>query len=156
MNPITTAAAAVLIAAVAAGAGYGKGYFAGKATVQQAWDRQVAEQQAEYAKAQEEARAKEQAMQAAADKLRQEKDREIRDLNARATALANSVQQRPDRATQGGTVSGTAGSGQARSRCTGAELPREDAAFLAREAARADSLRASLNQCLAQYEALKH
>lgn len=122
--------------------------------------RELAELKADIAesarKAEEEARAREQAMQADADKLRQEKDREIRDLNARAAALADSLRQRPNRATQGGGVPGAAGARQAGPGCSGSTLPREDAEFLAGEAARADGLRAALRQCLDQYEALKH
>ena len=153
MNPWVILGFVIAIGA-AAGGGYYTGREDGKAVVQQAWDKEKAEQYAEYAKGQELARQKEQDLQASADKLRREKDAEIRNINARATALANSLRERPQRSTEADSSANTAGAGQAGPRCTGAELPREDAEFLAGEASRADSLRAALQQCVAQYEAV--
>jgi len=144
----------VLAVGVAAGGGYYKGNTAGKAVIQQLWDKEKAEQYAEYAKGQEEARQKEQQLQAQADRLRRDKDAEIRNINARATALSNSLRDRNSRSTETDSTASNTSTGQARSRCTGAELSREDAEFLAGEASRADSLRAALNQCFAQYESL--
>jgi hypothetical protein len=77
----------VLAVGAAAGGGYYKGNSAGKAEVQQAWDKEKAEQYAAYAKGQEEARKREQDMQEAADRLRREKDRETRELTARKAAV---------------------------------------------------------------------
>lgn len=140
----------------AAGAGYYQGNEAGQAKVQQAWDKERAAQEAAYAQAQAAAREKEQQLQTSADRIRQEKDREIRNLNARATALSNSLRDRPERpAAVASTVPGTASTGPAVAVCTGAELPRPDAEFLAGEAARADEIRAALKQCYAQYESLR-
>ena len=144
MNPWLLLGALVAVIA-AGGAGYYKGDRHGRAEVQQAWDKA-------YAKAQEEARAKEQAMQEDADRLRQEKDNEIRSINARAAALTDSLRKRAFRPS---TVSGTAQAGPSSTSCTGTGLSREDAEFLAGEAARADSLRAALAQCVSQYRALK-
>jgi hypothetical protein len=146
----------VLAVAAAGGAGLYKGHDLGMAEVQQKWDRERAAQEAEHAAAQAAAREKEQALQANADQLRKEKDREIRDLSARTAALTNSLRDRAARPTaEAGAVSSTAGAGCAPASCTGAGLSREDAEFLAREAARADELRASLKQCIAQYQAIK-
>ena len=145
----------VLAVILAAGGGYVRGHSAGEAEVQQQWDKEKTALAEEHAKAQTAAREKEQELQAAADKLRQEKDREIREVNARAAALANSVRNRPERAAPAGGTAQTAGAGPGGARCTGAELPREDAAFLAGEAARADQLRAALAQCYAQYEKVR-
>ena len=140
----------------AAGAGYYQGNEAGQAKVQQAWDKERAAQEAEYAAAQTAAREKEQALQANADQLRQEKDREIRNLNARATALANSLRDRPERPTaEASAVSSTANAGPASAGCTGEKLYRTDGEFLAREAARGDELRILLKQCRDQYETLR-
>ena len=151
MNPWVILGFVIAIGA-AAGGGYYTGKEDGKALIQQAWDKEKAEQYAEYAKGQELARQKEQALQAAADKLRKEKDAEIRNINARATALANSLRDRPQRATQTDSSASATGNGQGGPGCTGAVLPREDAEFLAGEASRADQLRAALRQCLTQYE----
>ena len=146
----------VLAVSGAFSAGYWRGDSAGQATVQQQWDQERAKQEAEYAAAQAAAREKEQELQRSADLLRKEKDREIRDLNARAAALTNSVRDRKERAAAAsGAVPGAAGAGGSAASCTGAGLPREDAQFLAGEAARADELRISLKQCLAQYQAMK-
>ena len=145
----------VLAIAGAAGGGYYKGNSAGQAEVQQAWDKEKAEQYAAYAKGQEEARQREQEMQQAADKLRREKDAEIRNINARATALTNSLRDRSERPAENGSVSGTATNGPAAAGCTGEKLYRPDGEFLAREAARADELRILLKQCRDQYETLR-
>ena len=146
----------VLAVAAAGGAGLYQGHELGVAEVQQKWDKERAAQLAEHAAAQAAAREKEQELQASADLLRKDKDREIRDLNARTAALTNSLRDRPSRpTTETSTVSSTASAGCAPSSCTGAGLSREDAQFLAGEAARADGLRASLKQCHAQYQAIR-
>ena len=136
----------------AAGAGYYQGNEAGQAKVQQAWDKERAAQEAEYAAAQTAAREKEQALQANADQLRQEKDREIRNLNARATALANSLRDRAERPSKDGAVSGTARSCAGAS---GAELAKGDGEFLAGYSADAARLQAALDQCVKQYNAVR-
>lgn len=151
MNPWVILAF-VLAVGAAAGGGYYQGNTAGKAVVQQAWDKEKAEQYAAYAKGQEEARKKEQELQAAADKLRREKDAEIKNINARATALANSLRDRPERPAQTDTLSSVARS------CSGAsgkELARSDGEFLAGYAADAARLQAALDQCIKQYNAAK-
>lgn len=146
----------VLAVAAAGGAGLYKGHDLGMAEVQQKWDRERAAQEAEYAAAQAAAREKEQALQAGADQIRKDKDREIRDLNARAAALTNSLRERPARTTtEASALPSSASAGCAPASCTGAGLSREDAQFLAGEAARADELRASLKQCLTQYESVR-
>ena len=106
----------VLAVGVAGAGGLYQGHKLGKAEVQQAWDKEKAEQLAEYAKAQDEARAKEQALQANADKLRKEKDAEIRNINARATALSNSLQQRQTRS-EAGSLSSSSGARSALKQC---------------------------------------
>lgn len=143
----------VLAVGAAAGGGYYKGNSAGKAEVQAEWAKEKAEQYAEYAKGQEAARAREQEMQAAADKLRREKDAEIKNINARATALSNSLRDRKERPAEGSGMSASAGTGSRG--CTGKELYREDGEFLVRIAREADELRTALKQCYAQYEAVR-
>jgi hypothetical protein len=152
MNLVTQVAVGIVIASVAGMAGYGKGYGAGKANVQQKWDKEKAAQMAEYAAAQQAAREKEQKLQANADNLRKEKDREIRDLNARSIALSNSLRDRQSRS-EAGAMSQTAGTGNAQ--CDGRKLPREDAEFLIGEARAADEIRVALSQCAAQYNSAR-
>ena len=151
MNPYFLLGSLVAVIA-AAGAGYFQGSEHGQAKIQNLWDKEKAAQYAEYAKAQEEARKKEQELQANADRLRQEKDREIKNLNARATALTNSLQHRPTRTSEAGSVSD---SSKSCSGASGKELARGDAEFLVRYAAEAARLQADLNQCIRQYEALR-
>lgn len=151
MNPWFISGSLIAII-LAAGAGYFQGSEHGKASVQALWDKEKAAQYAEYAKAQEEARKKEQELQANADRLRQEKDREIKNLNARATALTNSLQQRPTRTSETGSMSDPS---KSCSGVSGKELARGDAEFLVRYAAEAARLQADLNQCVRQYEALR-
>lgn len=143
----------VLTIGAVAGGGYYSGKESGRAEVQQAWDKEKAEQYAAYAKGQEEARQREQQLQATADKLRQEKDRETRDLAARNTALANSLRDRQARPTETSAVSNapSVGSGS----CTGKQLYREDGEFLVRLSREADDLRIALKQCYAQYDAVR-
>jgi hypothetical protein len=152
MNPWVILGMVVAFGLAATG-GYYQGNQAGKATVQQAWDKEKAEQYAQYAKAMEESVEKQQQLQMGADRLRQEKDREIRDITARNTALANSLQQRQTRPAETNTVSSAASAGS--SGCTGKELYREDSQFLVRLAAEADELRVALKQCYAQYDAAR-
>lgn len=152
MNIFTQVAIGIVIASVAGMAGYGKGYVAGKANVQQKWDKEKAVQMAEYAAAQQAAREKEQQLQSNADNLRKEKDREIRDLNARSIALSNSLRDRQSRS-EASAVSKAAGTGV--SQCDGSKLSREDAEFLVGEANAADQVRLALSQCIAQYKAAR-
>ena len=152
MNPWFISGSLIAII-LAAGAGYFQGSEHGQAKIQNLWDKEKAAQYAEYAKAQEEARNKEQELQANADRLRQEKDREIRDLNARATALNNSLQQRQTRSSETRSLSNASGAGSGG--CTGKELYREDGEFLIRLSREADELTIALKQCYRQYEALR-
>jgi hypothetical protein len=152
MNPYFIAGS-VLAVVFAYGAGHWQGDDAGQAKVQAKWDKEKAKQMAEYAENMRLAREKEQALQQGADHLREEKDREIRNINARATALANSLRDRPDRpTTEGSAVSGSSG---ACSAATGAQLAKGDAEFLAGYSADAASLKAALDQCVKQYESLR-
>ena len=153
MNLLYTGAAVVLVAAFAGGAGYFKGASAGRAEIQQAWDQEKAKLAEEHAKAVAAAREKEQQLQAQADHLRQEKDDEIRSINARAASLADSLRKRPERTAQASAVSSTASARP--SGCTARELFREDAEVAVRLAREADELKAALTQCYAQYEALR-
>lgn len=152
MNPYFIAGSVVAVV-LAYGIGHWQGDDAGQAKVQAKWDRERAEQMAAFAEAQRQAREKEQALQQGADNLRMEKEREIRNINARATALANSLRERPDRPSpESGAVSGTA---CACSGASGAQLARGDGEFLARYSADAARLAASLDQCIKQYETLR-
>jgi hypothetical protein len=141
----------IAIAAVALAAFSGGWYVNGVR-----WENTVLELKDTQAKllasANEAARAREQDLQATADKLKETKDAQIRTINARLAATLVELRNRPARpaaipdTTQAAVAQPPATGG------TGAFLYREDAEFLAREAARADEIRAALQQCTAQYE----
>ncbi len=147
---IGIAFAVVVLAGIS---GYTKGYQNGKGVVQQAWDKEKRERAEEYAQSLQKALQRQQEMQASADKLRQEKDRETRDLVARNTALANSLRNRPERPTQTSAVSNPSGAGS--SACTARELYREDSEVVVRIAREADEIRVALKQCYAQYDQVR-
>jgi alkanesulfonate monooxygenase SsuD/methylene tetrahydromethanopterin reductase-like flavin-dependent oxidoreductase (luciferase family) len=151
MNPYLILGVVFAVGVAGAGGLY-QGHKLGKAEVQQQWDKEKAEQLAAYAKAQEEARAKEQALQAQADQLRKESYEQIKDINARSDKLINSLRQRPERSTQTSSVSNTA---ESCSGASGKELASRDAIFLAGYSADAARLQAALDTCIKQYEALR-
>jgi len=148
MNPYFIAGS-VLAVVCAYGAGHWQGDEAGQAKVQAQWDKEKAKLAEEYAANVALMREKEQVMQGNADKLREDKNRELREANARNTALLNSLQHRSNRPESSG-VSTTASNGK--DGCTGKELYREDGAVLIGIAIEADELRISLKQCYSQYE----
>jgi hypothetical protein len=153
MNPYLIIGVIIAIGA-AAGGGYYKGNTDGRMAIQSQWDAERIKQQEAYARALQEAAERQQALQVGADKLRQEKDRETRELAARNTALTNSLRDRPERPTaQGGTLSGASGTGS--SGCTPRELYRQDSEVVVRLAGEADEIRIALKQCYAQYETLR-
>ena len=153
MNPYLIIGVIIAIGA-AAGGGYYKGNTDGRMAIQSQWDAERIKQQEAYARALQEAAERQQALQVGADKLRQEKDRETRELAARNTALTNSLRDRPERPTaQGGTLSGASGVGP--SGCTPRELYRQDSEMVVRLAGEADEIRIALKQCYAQYETLR-
>ena len=82
--------------------------------------------------------------QAATDKIRTQKDAQINSINAQLVDAVSELRKRPSRAQT--PSNGSCG--------TGATLSAEDAEFLIREAARADKVRAGLDACYKQYDAL--
>ena len=68
--------------------------------------------------------------------------------------LLDSLRERPARADRT-DVPGAATAGAGPAACTGAELYRDDAAFLVRLAADADELRAAVERCQAAYDAMR-
>lgn len=147
---------ALLIAAILATAGWaihGFGLAAGQAETQAKWDQQRITDAAANVQAAMQARAREQALQSTADKIRQEKTREIADLNRRHAALVDSLRHRPDRpADYLPAAAQDAGTGPAAG-CGADQLYREDAAMALGIARDADLVRIALRQCHAQYQA---
>jgi hypothetical protein len=152
MNPYFIAGS-VLAVVCAYGTGHWQGDNAGQAKVQAQWDKEKAKQMAEYAENMRLAREKEQALQQGANNLREEKDRELKKVADTNRILLGSLRNRPERPAEGSAVSSTAG---ACSAATGAQLAKGDAEFLAGYSADAASLKAALDQCVKQYESLRH
>lgn len=152
MNPYFIAGS-VLAVVFAYGAGHWQGDDAGQAKVQARWDKEKAKQMAEYAENMRLAREKEQALQQGADHLREEKDRELKKIADTNRILLGSLRNRPERPAEGSPVSSATGTCSA---ATGAQLAKGDAEFLAGYSADAASLKAALDQCVKQYESLRH
>lgn len=99
----------------------------------------------QQSKAEKTIRDKEHAYQADADKIRKEKDDQIKAINTQLVDAVSELRKRPSRATEA-----SAGQG-----CNGTRLFAEDSEFLVREAARADEIRVGLEACYKQYDAIK-
>lgn len=153
---MTRAITALLIAAILATAGWAiheNGLEAGQAEIQAKWDQQRITDAAATVQTAMQARAREQALQFAADKIRQEKTHEIADLNRRHAALVDSLRHRPDRpADYLPATAQAAGTGPATG-CSADQLFRQDAAMALGIARDADLVRIALQQCHAQYQA---
>ena len=88
---------------------------------------------------------KEKQAQDATDQIRKAKDAQIANINNQLADALIELRNRPSR-------NNTTGNGQSG---TGATLYAEDAAFLIREAARADQIRIGLEACYKQYDSIK-
>jgi hypothetical protein len=99
----------------------------------------------QQSKAEKTVRDKEHQYQADADKIRIEKDAQIKAINDQLVDAVSELRKRPSR-----TAEASNGKG-----CNGASLYAEDSEFLVREAARADQIRVALQACYNQYDAIK-
>lgn len=90
-------------------------------------------------------REKEHDYQADADKIRKDKDAQIKAINSQLVDAISELRKRTSRTAE-------TSNGQS---CNGASLYAEDAEFLIREASRADEIRVALDACYKQYESIK-
>lgn len=143
---------AIFAALALAGVGF-KSYYAGKKTVYAEWNADKLKQAEALAKATQQVRSLERSMQATTDKLSKEK----RDALNSATRQHRAVVERlrDDNATLVARLSRPTGDGKGGRRDVEAVIPREIAESLFDEALRADVLRLSLEQCYAQYDAVR-
>ena len=88
-------------------------------------------------------RKKEAEHQSATDEIRRTKDAKIADINNKLVDAINELRKRPSRPAE------IASDGQS---CSGRSLYADDAIFLTREAARADTIRTALEACYNQYD----
>jgi hypothetical protein len=98
----------------------------------------------QQSKAEKTIRDKEHQYQADADKIRTDKDAQIKVINTQLVDAISGLRSRSSSPTK--TINGQD--------CNGQALSAPDAEFLIREAARADEIRVALNACYQMYEAL--
>lgn len=134
---------------------YSSGKQSGMSQVQTLWDAERAVQLAAQAEAEMKSRQTEQAVQAAINRIRQEKHREAIKLANDYAAVVNSLHDREARPGGDGVSEGSGDGTEPARGCTGAELYRQDGEFLAREAHRADQLRIALQACRTAYDQVK-
>lgn len=127
-------------------------YRAGKAAVQQEWDKEKAAIAQAHLEEMQRARQREAELQAAIDKQTEGYKRDLENITADYQRIVVWLRDRPAaRAGAGGVPQGSAaGVG-----CTGAGLSRGDAEFLARYAADAARTREALDQCVRQYDEVR-
>jgi hypothetical protein len=99
----------------------------------------------QQSKAEKTVRDKEHQYQSDADKIRIEKDAQIKAINNQLADTLVSLRSRSSSATK--TINGQD--------CNGATLSASDAEFLVREASRADEIRVALQACYKQYDAIQ-
>jgi len=151
----------ILAAVVAIGGSYTYGKFSGtsdglrtgRAEVQQKWDQENAKLSAEHSKRLSETMQREQQLLIDADNARLEKNRAIREANARHTVMSNLLRNRPDRSSApSGAMSSTSCTC---SGATGAQLAKGDGEFLAGYSTDVARLQAEFHQCVRQYEKVR-
>lgn len=127
-------------------------YRAGKAAVQQEWDKEKAAIAQAHMEEMQRARQREAELQATIDKQTEAYKNDLANIAADYQRVVVWLRDRPAvRAGAGGVPQGSAaGVG-----CTGAGLSRGDAEFLARYAADAARTRKALDQCVRQYEEVR-
>ena len=118
---------------------YFKGYYKGKANLQAEWDKVVAEQTLKSVET-------ERSMQRKVDTVVEEKNREIARIKRSHAAVVAGLQQRTERPAE------LPASPETAQNCTGSDLYRQDAEFLAGEAARADEYAIELQSCYRAYD----
>lgn len=147
-------AVTVLACAVAVVVAYSRGKAAGAAAVQARWDAEKLAQQRTVIAALE---ARDQATRTLAAKSAassKEYHRALQSVTAERDRLLGSLRDRPERPDGGAGVPDHTAARAEPASCTGAELYRDDAAFLVRLAAEADQLRAAVQRCQAAYDAI--
>ena len=99
----------------------------------------------QQSKAEKTIRDKEHQYQTDAEKIRTDKDAQIKVINTQLVDAISGLRSRSSSATK--TINGQD--------CNGQALSAPDAEFLIREAARADEIRVALGACYEQYESIK-
>jgi hypothetical protein len=149
---LLAATAILILVAGSAWYAYESGSRSGREEVQAKWDSEKAATAAAQAEELMKARQREQALQALADRIRKEKQREAIKLAADYAAVVDSLHDRAEtRAGAGGVPEGAAaGVG-----CTGSGLAKLDAQLLAGYAHAAGRLQLAYDECRAKYSEIE-
>lgn len=155
-----TAVLALVVAMALACAGVGvwsyrTGRASGEAAVRAQWMAERAEIARATAAALERRIEAEAKLRETIDATRHTYRQQLAAVAADRDRLLDSLRHRPERPAGGADLPGAAGARLGATACTGAELYREDAAFLVGLAAEADQLRAAVERCQAAYDAVR-
>lgn len=133
------------------GFSYWKGYTYGKDVIQKKWDAEKVVLEREAQQLKDKVRETERNMQKEVNRIQKEHTHEKQIVNRRYSTLIDSLRDRPE--ARDDTVPGDTGSAVG---CTGAQLARPDAEFLAGYAADAERLQAAYNSCRQAYEVIQN
>lgn len=140
---------AVAFAVVFSVATFAVGYDYGRRTTKLAWEEECAVIAQKALAAVQQAREKEAKLVLEMEAQRREYEKKVRSISSRLDSILAGVRERPDRS-DGTAVPKTT---TANCVCTGAQLARRDAEFLARYAADAERLAEAYNTCRTAYDA---
>lgn len=140
---------AVLAAVVFSVATFAVGYDYGRRITKLAWEEERAVIAQRTLDAVQQAREKEAKLVLEMEAQRREYEKKVRSISSQLDSILAGVRERPDRP-DGTAVSETTTTNCV---CTGAQLARRDAEFLARYAADAERLAEAYNTCRATYDA---
>ena len=154
-SALARVAVTALACAVAGVWAYRTGAEHGRTEVQAKWDAERAAHARAVIAAIEARDRATAAMATRVEALTKEHRREINRIAADRDRLLDSLRERPERPSGGADLPDRAAAGSEPAACTGAELYRDDAAFLVRLAADADQLRAAVGHCQAAYDAVR-
>ena len=137
---------AVAFAVVFSVATFAVGYDYGRRTTKLAWEEERAVIAQKALDAVQQAREKEAKLVLEMEAQRREYEKKVRSISSQLDSILAGVRERPDRTTVSETTTTNCV-------CTGAQLARRDAEFLARYAADAERLAEAYNTCKATYDA---
>ena len=146
-EPVKTAVVATLVFII-----FLAGWYINGSRWEAKYNKLLTEHKEAIVQAEKGARVKEQNLQTAMDKERKTKDAKIQAINTKLSTALSELHKRHPRPA---SVSKDTRDNSSTERATGAELYREDAEFLTREAARADALVEELRSCYRAYDNLK-
>ena len=142
---------AALAAVVFSVATFAVGYDYGRRITKLAWEKERAVIAQKALDAVQQAREKEAKLVLEMEAQRREYEKKVRSISSQLDSILTGVRERPDRS-DSTTVSETTTTNCV---CTGAQLARRDAQFLARYAADAARTREALDQCVRQYDEVR-